>query len=845
MTDLPYDADLVDTVATTLDLRTPNRDALDTLARSLDTATAGQLLVADLATGVGKTYVAGALLDYLYGLGVRNIVIVTPGSTIQRKTVANLTPGSPKYVRGLQCRPEVITLDDLETGRVAAAMDDDSLMKVFVFTVQSLLRPNSKDARRAHRDHETLGQSLSDYLTDADGLVVIADEHHIYAGNARRFAAAIAGLAPSAVIGLTATPDPTTPPEAIVYHYPLAAAIADGYVKIPVLVGRDDAVKDTRIQMADAVALLDAKVSVLTAWCAATGNTYINPVLFVVAQTIDEANQIRDTLAQPDLIGDPDAVLLITSEEPEASLEALDRLEHPDSPVRAVVSVSMLKEGWDVKNIYVIASVRAMESELLSEQVLGRGLRLPYGRRVGIPMLDTVEVLSHHTFAKLLDDAEVLLTQTLGERTDEAAKVAVSASAAAGRPTPVAQPVTDGLPGDPLRQVEVFLPGAAPAEPNQGTLFADDAAPADAHQVGGISALDARINEAARTAEALTHPEAPRAAGGVRLPWFLPSVRWRPVRERFSLTTINVLEVEAQGRRFADDNAPTLRRKALEAHRGTGGEIEVDIVDASADAPLAAAQLRLPFGSISEDLTLRLMRSNAVEQSVSEMRAAEAIAEAFLAGAGVTEETTWRTEHSRLATGALVEWLAVRQKAAKVSMVAEVELAKWPDSGARRLLTVAPTNRNKVTSSRQFARLHPYDGWAKSVYPSAAFDSWSAEFRLAVLMENSPQVKVWARIAADVPLSVPYVFGAASRTYNPDFISVDADGMAWVVEGKADGAMTDDVVLAKRDAAVAWVNEVNASVVVAQKWAYLLASENAIGNAADWTALLAASFTHK
>lgn len=840
MTNLPYDPSLVDTVAMTLDLRAPNRDALDTLARELDTADHGAVLVADLATGVGKTYIAAGLLDYLFGVGVRNVVIVTPGSTIQRKTVANLTPGSPKYVRGLQCRPVVITLDAFENGQVAGALDDPDTMKVFVFTVQSLLRPDTKNNRRAHRDHETLGQSLSEHLRRADDLVVIADEHHIYAGNARRFAAAIDDLDPEAVIGLTATPDPSTPAEHIVYHYPLAAAIADGFVKIPVLVGRGDKVKDTRTQMADAVALLDAKGTALRAWCDLTGNTYIAPVLFVVAQTIDEASDIRDTLARPDLIGNPDAVLLITSEEPDASLEALDRLEHPDSPVRAVVSVSMLKEGWDVKNIFVIASVRAMESQLLSEQVLGRGLRLPFGRRTGVGMLDTVEVLSHHSFKQLLSEAEVLMSQTLGERTAEAEAVAGAASDASGAAaTPVADIVDDARDPDQAGQFGIFLPGQAP-DPAQPTVLGEDDEPA--HQVGGFATVEARLSEAADTAEALTFSDAPREVGGVRLPLFLPSVSWRRVRDRFSLTGINTVEVEALGRAFADDNAPTLTRKALDAHRNDDGTVEVRITDASADAPVAAAQLTLPFHTIEADLTARLVSSNAVEQTVGEMNAATALARAFLAGAGVGEQTAWRREHANLATTALVEWLASKQTAAPLRRVAEVSVVKFPGADSARVLTTRPTNRNTVAERAAFQKGHPYVGWGKSFYPAASFDSWSAEFRLAALFERSSQVAAWTRITTDVPLTIGYTTGAASRIYRPDFIVIDRDGGCWVVEGKADGSMTDEDVLAKRDAAVEWVGAANASDAVQQRWGYVLASETAIGNASDWRALLAASF---
>lgn len=273
-----YDPALVTQISSTLGLRKPNERALDALASALSDAEDGAELVADLATGVGKTYIAGALLDYLHEQGVRNVVIITPGSTIQRKTIANLTPGSPKYLRGLQSRPVVITLDDVETGTVGAALEDPNAFKVFVLTVQSLLRPDTKDNRRAHRPHEMLGQALSEYLSKADDLVVIADEHHVYfSGNAKRFRAAINDLRPAALIGLTATPHESTLPERIVFHYPLADAIADGYVKIPILVARPDGVKDLRTQLADGVALLDAKAHAMKAYCDRTANEYEVP----------------------------------------------------------------------------------------------------------------------------------------------------------------------------------------------------------------------------------------------------------------------------------------------------------------------------------------------------------------------------------------------------------------------------------------------------------------------------------------------------------------------------------------------------------------------------------------
>lgn len=835
-----YDSDLVANVAHFLDLRTPNVAALDTLAQHLETADVGAELVADLATGVGKTYIAGGLLDYLAESGVRNVVIVTPGSTIQRKTVDNLTPGHPKFLRGLRCNPLVITLDDLERGTVAAALEDESRFKVFVFTVQSLLRPDTKDARRAHRAHETLGQALYEYLQSAEDLVVIADEHHVYySGNAKKFQAAIDDLHPMALVGLTATPHEKTE-DKIVYRYPLAEAIADGYVKIPVLVARQDGMKDLRTQMADGLALLDAKAAAVAAYCKQTRRAPVRPIFFVVAQTIDEANEIRDMLAGPDMLGSDDQVLLVTSEEPDSTLAKLDALEDPASPVRAVVSVSMLKEGWDVKNIYVIAAVRAMESQLLTEQILGRGLRLPFGQRTGVPMLDTVEVLSHHAFSTLLKEAAVLLEATLGERAKAAKAVT---NPVAGVNTPGAS-VSNGVTPDSgltPSAVVIELPGAAPAQTEgrggQPGLFDGDDGGADEEEthVGmGFSTIETRLDEAQATTDTLTTTLTPRAPGGVRIPLFLPRVTTRWERESFSLADLNLVDVEALGRQFADDEGSTLNRKAIDAVRTDDGNVELSIHD-EADA-IIASQPRLPFDTIETDLAARLLQSNGVAATVSEANAATAVAQAFLAGADVTEGTPWRPEHGRLATARLVEWISTQQRSRPAREVRDVTQVKWPDP-VERVEARPPADRQLITSSREFVKGYPYQGWTRSVYEVVAFDAYSTEFRLAGLFDTSPGVKAWVRIDDSVPLRITYLMGAIQREYEPDFIVIDDAGVHWILEGKSDAEMTSPVVVAKREAAHAWVAAVNASPNVAQKWGYVLASESVIASAANWNAL--------
>ena len=64
----------------------------------------------------------------------------------------------------------------------------------------------------------------------------------------------------------------------------------------------------------------------------------------------------------------------------------------------------MLKEGWDVRNVYVIASMRSSVSEILTEQTLGRGMRLPFGAYTGIEILDTLEVVAHERYEELLEE---------------------------------------------------------------------------------------------------------------------------------------------------------------------------------------------------------------------------------------------------------------------------------------------------------------------------------------------------------------------------------------------------------------------------------------------------------
>jgi type III restriction enzyme len=452
-------------------------------------------------------------------------------------------------------------------------------------------------------------------------------------------------------------------------------------------------------------------------------------------------------------------------------------------------------------------------------------------------------VLSHHSFADLLRSAKVLLEATLGERAKEAVAVANPVAGVASPGLEVSDVIGNQSNQTAGGAVVIELPGVSPAsvENLQPDLFQseENKENSDETHVGmTFATVENRIGEANDATQTLRTTLIPKAPSGVKLPLFVPRVTTRWVREKFSLKDVNVIDVESLGRKFADDEGATLSRKAIDATRGEDGKVELDFHD-EADA-VVAAQPRLPFESIESDLAMRLLQTNGVEASVAEANAATEVARAFLRGAEITKETPWRADHGRLATSALVEWISGQQTSKPAREVKDITQVKWPDP-VERVESRTPADRHLITSSKQFMKLYPYKGWSRSVYEVNAFDAYSTEFRLAELFETTSGIKTWVRIDDTVPLRISYLMGAIQREYEPDFIVIDEADTHWIVEGKSDAEMNSPIVLAKRDAATAWVAAVNSSQNVIQRWGYILASESVIASASSWNALKTAA----
>jgi len=95
----------------------------------------------------------------------------------------------------------------------------------------------------------------------------------------------------------------------------------------------------------------------------------------------------------------------IRGEEKDENVQQLLTVEHADNPVEIVIHVNMLKEGWDVTNLYTIVPLRAANAHILIEQSIGRGLRLPYGRRTGVTTVDRLNIVAHDKFQEIIEEA--------------------------------------------------------------------------------------------------------------------------------------------------------------------------------------------------------------------------------------------------------------------------------------------------------------------------------------------------------------------------------------------------------------------------------------------------------
>lgn len=814
MAELRLFSETVDELASRLDLREPNKAAVETIAAEVSQRYDVEGKAAPLeavivsATGVGKTYILIAAMElFAAAYGVRDFVIVTPGRTILNKTKDNFTPGHQKSLLGpMSFQPVVITSDNFNTPAMRAAMNDPLQVKVYLFTVQALINPESNVARKTHKFQEGLGEEFYTHLQSIEQLVVFADEHHTYYGPA--FSKAVRELKPWVLLGLTATPDPKTPEDEIIFRYPLAAAIAEKLVKTPVIVGRKDDRTDMLTKLTDGIALLDAKATAIAAYSAATGVRPVNPVMLVVAQDIEEAEESGQILRSPNFFGGrfADAVLVVHSKAPDVALEQLSSVEDPTSKVRIIISVGMLKEGWDVRNVYVIASLRASVSKILTEQTLGRGMRLPFGAYTNIEILDTLEVVAHEKYEQLLKAAGVLTAEAfIDHRTRAALRFNAAGQLVAVKEdaTTTTQPLV--LTGAALPSGEVTQPGPV------------------------VTSVDNREKQVGNAIFNLKQTIARRANAP---PIVIPILRMSAVKSSFSLADITDTHLfRVLGESLAADPENELARTVVSAKFivGPDGMKRTVLVTSPAVDIVPSNPTLFALEDLRNQLLDMVLASPAVPARKDQRAGAAPLMEAFFNGLGQKAVEVLSAYLDR-AGARLVRLVAVEQRRfmAKPSYDQVLELRNFDPHRA----TDRPTSPDRLSA---FSKSVAYDDWKRSLFAIEWFDS-KPERTLANMLDEEGSVVCWVRLHLD---ELPILWTSAGQEYNPDFIVIEADGTHWVVEVKMDKEMTSEDVKGKRDAARRWANHVTADPKVGVTWKYLLVSESDVETSkGSWTALM-------
>lgn len=381
-------------------------------------------LAFSIATGIGKTRLMGAIIAYLYlKKGVKHFFVLAPNLTLYEKLIKDFGDESySKYVfKGISefvGRPPRIVTGENYQERTGSLFSD---LEINIFNISKFNKDSKKSKKglpRMRRLSEYLGQSYFDYLASLPDLVILMDEAHRYHGDASK--KAINELRPILGFEMTATPfdEKGKAFKNIVFEYNLAEALDDGlYVKNPAIAKARNFNKDNFtpdeieiIKLEDGITVHERTRLAIEMYAQQNGLPVVKPFILVACKDINHAKYIEDLLQSERIFHGAYKGKVLRIDSDSKKDEEIERqfvaLESPDNDIEIVVHVNMLKEGWDVNNLYTIIPLRAGNAAVLIEQTIGRGLRLPYGgQRTGNKDVDTLTVIAHDNFQKVIDEA--------------------------------------------------------------------------------------------------------------------------------------------------------------------------------------------------------------------------------------------------------------------------------------------------------------------------------------------------------------------------------------------------------------------------------------------------------
>ena len=362
-----------------------------------------------LPTGGGKTLLACLSIPVVQRELLRQersvVLWLVPSRAIQEQTLKALRDRAHPYRQALDSALGTVVALDLGEALYATQATYDAGTVILVSTLQAF-RVGDKEGRKVYESSGALhhhfagldpavlegleksaGGTVTYSLANVLRLrrpVVIVDEAH----NARTPLSfdTLARFRPSCILEFTATPAREEAPSNVLTHVSARQLAAEDMVKLPI---RLETRTDWLRLLADAVALRESLERDAGAEEKVTGEA-LRPIVLVKAERRDRQREtLTVEVVEQALIEHckVPAEWIVRATGEDRGLEGVDVLQ-PDCPVRFVLTVDALKEGWDCSWAYVLCSVAEMKSDTAVEQIIGRVLRLPGGRRKQTPSLN-------------------------------------------------------------------------------------------------------------------------------------------------------------------------------------------------------------------------------------------------------------------------------------------------------------------------------------------------------------------------------------------------------------------------------------------------------------------------
>lgn len=346
-------------------------------------------------TAGGKTFIACNALEKMFStLEVdkpKVVVWFVPSDPILQQTVRRLKDSADPYRQRIDALFNgAVGVYDKEELLNAKGFDPVTVKEQLTIAVLSIdsFAATDKESRRVRRENSELAEFGQDSLMEvlaALNPVVIIDESHNFRSNLRT--ETLRDINPSFILELTATPRETSN----VISFVDAKQLKDEHmVKLPVIVYNQRNKTDL---MLNAIQLRN-NLEQQAIEAEQKGGKYIRPIVLFQAQprTSDDSetfDKIKDNLVE---IGIPaEQIKIKTAGKDE--LKGIDLMSR-DCPVRYIITVNALKEGWDCPLAYILASLANRTSKVDVEQILGRILRLPYTKESDCEFLNMGYVLT-------------------------------------------------------------------------------------------------------------------------------------------------------------------------------------------------------------------------------------------------------------------------------------------------------------------------------------------------------------------------------------------------------------------------------------------------------------------